>query len=55
MDGSPHHIIGYQLRGKSQIQVYDSWSATYELRRPRYGELTIDIGGMQRVSAHDPC
>jgi hypothetical protein len=41
MDESPHLILGYQLRRKSQLQVQEGWSPTYELRGPLYEELTI--------------
>jgi hypothetical protein len=43
MDGIPHLTIGYQLRGESQMQVYEGWSPSHELSGPQYGELTISM------------
>ena len=43
MDGSQHHTIGYQSSDDSQKQVYEGWSPRYELRDPRFWELTISM------------
>ena len=43
MYGSPHHTIGYRLSGESWIQVFEGWSPSYELKGPRFWELTISM------------
>jgi hypothetical protein len=43
MDGSPHLTIGYRLSGESRMQVLEGSSPSYELRGPRFGELTINM------------
>ena len=53
MDENPHLTIGYQLKRESQRQVREGWSPTYELKGPRYEEVTIRMGGMCRVSARE--
>ena len=43
MNENPHLIIDYQLRGEFRMQVYEGWSPFYELKDPRYRELTISM------------
>ena len=54
MNGNPHLTIGYQLRGESQMQIYEGWSPTYELKKSAVWGAKHLHGGMRRVSAHDP-
>ena len=41
MDGSPHIIIGHQLRVESRTHMWEAWWPSYELKGPRYEELTM--------------
>ena len=41
MDGNPHLSISYALSLECQMQVWEGWSPSYELRGPRYGEQTV--------------
>ena len=43
INGNPHHTIGYQLSSESRMQVYEGWFPSYELRGPRFWELTISM------------
>ena len=41
MNGSPHLSIGQQVRGESRKHMEAVWPPIYEVKGPRYDDLTI--------------